>query len=107
MTSGNVFLRPEAILVFILGVIAFSLDIVAGVLLDKLMSVLSGRKINPMIGACGISAFPTSSRVVKKLGLETNPHNHLLMHGVGANTAGQIASATAGRVMLMLVPMFS
>jgi len=107
MASGTVFLRPETILVFILGVIAFSLDIVAGVLLGKLMSVLSGRKINPMIGACSISAFPKSSRVVQKLGLEANPHNHLLMHGVGANTAGQIASVLAGGVMLMLVPMFS
>jgi len=107
MMSGTLFLRLETILVLMLGVIAFSLDIVAGVLLGKLISVLSGRKINPMIGACGISTFTMSSRVVKKLGLETNPLNHPLMHGVGANTAGQIASAIAGRVMLMLVPMFS
>jgi oxaloacetate decarboxylase beta subunit len=106
MMSGTEFLRPETILVFILGIVAFSLDTVAGVLLGKLMCVLSGRKINPMIGACGISAFPMSSRVVQKLGLEANPYNHLLMHAAGANVAGQIASVVAGGVMLMLVPMF-
>jgi len=106
MMSGTEFLKPETILVFILGIVAFSLDTVAGVLLGKLMYVLSGRKVNPMIGACGISAFPMSSRVVQKLGLEANPYNHLLMHAVGANTAGQIASVVAGGVMLMLVPMF-
>jgi len=107
MMAGMQFLRPETILVFVLGIVAFSLDTVAGVLLGKLMSVLSGRKINPMIGACGISAFPMSSRVVQKLGLEANPYNHLLMHAAGANTAGQIASVVAGGVMLMLVPIFA
>jgi sodium ion-translocating decarboxylase beta subunit len=106
MMAGSEFLRPETILVFILGIVAFSLDTVAGVLLGKLMYVLSGKKVNPMIGACGISAFPMSARVVQKLGLEANPHNHLLMHAAGANTAGQIASVVAGGVMLMLVPMF-
>ena len=69
MMSGTEFLRPETILVFMLGIVAFSLDTVAGVALGKLMCVLSGRKVNPMIGACGISAFPMSSRVVQKLGL--------------------------------------
>jgi len=107
MMSGTEFLRPETILVFILGVVAFGLDTVAGVLLGKLMYILSGKRVNPMIGACGISAFPMSSRVVQKLGLEANPYNHLLMHAVGANTAGQIASVVAGGVMLMLVPMVS
>ncbi len=102
MMSGTQFLRPETILVFTLGIVAFALDTVSGVLLGKLMCVLSGRKVNPMIGACGISAFPMSSRVVQKLGLEANPYNHLLMHAAGANTAGQIASVVAGGVMLML-----
>ena len=100
--SGTEFLKPETILVFTLGVVAFALDTVSGVLLGKLLCVLSGRKVNPMIGACGISAFPMSARVVQKLGLEANPYNHLLMHAVGANTAGQIASVVAGAVMLML-----
>ncbi|HUU08564.1 MAG TPA: sodium ion-translocating decarboxylase subunit beta [Dehalococcoidales bacterium] len=107
MMVGIEFLRPETILVFVLGIVAFSLDTVAGVLLGKSMYILSGKKINPMIGACGISAFPMSSRVVQKLGLEANPYNHLLMHAAGANVAGQIASVVAGGAMLMLVPMFS
>jgi len=104
---GSQFLRPETILVFVLGIVAFSLDTAAGVLLGKLMCVLTKGKVNPMIGACGISAFPMSSRVVQKLGLQFDPHNHLLMHAAGANTAGQIASVVAGGVMLMLVPIFS
>lgn len=107
MMVGIEFLRLETILVFVLGIVAFSLDTVAGVLLGKSMYVLSGKKVNPMIGACGISAFPMSSRVVQKLGLEANPYNHLLMHAAGANVAGQIASVVAGGAMLMLVPMFS
>lgn len=107
MMSGTEFLRPETMLVFILGIVAFSLDTVAGVALGKLICVLSRRKINPMIGACGISAFPMSSRVVQKLGLEANPYNHLLMHAAGANTAGQIASVVAGGAMLMLIPLFA
>jgi sodium ion-translocating decarboxylase beta subunit len=107
MMAGTEFLRPETTLVFILGIVAFSLDTVAGILLGKLMYVISGRKVNPMIGACGISAFPMSARVVQKLGLEANPHNHLLMHAAGANTAGQIASVVAGGAILMLVPLFS
>ncbi len=103
MMSGTDFLKTETILVFVLGVAAFALDTVSGVLLGKLICVLSKRKVNPMIGACGISAFPMSSRVVQKLGLEANRYNHLLMHAAGANTAGQIASVVAGGVMLMLV----
>jgi sodium ion-translocating decarboxylase beta subunit len=102
MMSGTEFLKAETILVFVLGVVAFALDTVSGLLLGKLICVLSGRKVNPMIGACGISAFPMSSRVVHKMGLEANPYNHLLMHAAGANTAGQIASVVAGGVMLML-----
>ncbi len=107
MMAGTEFLKAGTIVVYVLGVAAFSLDTVAGVLLGKLMCTLSGRKINPMIGACGISAFPMSSRVVQKLGLEANPYNHLLMPAAGANVAGQIASVVAGGVMLMLVPMFA
>lgn len=104
---GTQFLKPETILVFVLGLVAFALDTAAGVLLGKLLYVISKGKVNPMIGACGISAFPMSSRVVQKLGLQFNPHNHLLMHAAGANTAGQIASVVAGGAMLMLVPLFS
>lgn len=107
MMVGSQFLKPETILVFVLGVGAFALDTAAGVLLGKILCAVSRGKVNPMIGACGISAFPMSSRVVQKLGLQFNPHNHLLMHAAGANTAGQIASVVAGGVMLMLIPLFA
>ena len=105
MMTGTEFLRAGTILVYILGIFAFSLD-TAGVLLGKLLSVLSGRKINPMIGPCGISASPMSSRVVQRMGLQANRRSHLLMPAAGANVAGQIASVVAGGVMLMLVPIF-
>src|SRR4030042_1006934 len=107
MMVASEFLRPETILIFVMGIIAFALDTAAGVTFGKIMYFLSGRKINPLIGAAGISAFPMSARVGQKMGLQENPHNHLLMHAVGANTAGQIASVVAGGAMLMLIPLFS
>jgi len=107
MMIASEFLNPETILIFVMGIIAFALDTAAGVILGKIMYLLSGRKINPLIGAAGISAFPMSARVVQKMGLQENSQNHLLMHAVGANTAGQIASVVAGGAMLMLVPLFS
>ena len=105
MTAAG-FLKTETIIIFALGLAAFSLGTAAGLVLGKIMCVLSRRKINPLIGAAGISAFPMSARVVQKMGLEANPHNHLLMYAVGANTAGQIASVVAGGALLMLVPRF-
>jgi len=107
MMIASEFLNPETILIFVMGVVAFALDTAAGVFLGKIMYLLSGKKVNPLIGAAGISAFPMSARVVQKMGLQENPHNHLLMHAVGANTAGQIASVVAGGAMLMLIPLFS
>lgn len=102
MMVADQFLKPQTILVFVMGLVAFSLDTAAGVLFGKLMCYLTGRKINPLIGAAGISAFPMSARVVQKVGLAADKHNHLLMHAVGANTAGQIASVTAGGALLAL-----
>jgi len=107
MMVASQFLKFETIVIFVMGIIAFALDTAAGVILGKIMYLLSGRKINPLIGAAGVSAFPMSARVVQKMGLQENPHNHLLMHAVGANTAGQIASVVAGGAMLMLIPLFS
>jgi carboxybiotin decarboxylase len=107
MMSGVAFLRSETILILVLGLVAYVINTVGGVLLGKLMYILSGKKVNPMIGACGISAFPMSARVVQKMGLEANPKNHLLMHAIGANVAGQITSVIAGGAILMLVPLFS
>jgi oxaloacetate decarboxylase beta subunit len=106
MMIADSFLKPETILIFVIGIIAFAMDTAAGVMLGKIMYYFSKGKINPLIGAAGISAFPMSARVVQKVGLEADPHNHLLMYAAGANTAGQIASVVAGGVMLMLVPLF-
>jgi oxaloacetate decarboxylase beta subunit len=85
------------------GLLAFTLDTAAGVLFGKLMCVLSGRRINPLIGASGISAFPMSARVVQRVGQEEDHSNYLLMHAMGSNTAGQIASVMAGGAVLALL----
>ncbi|MDY0370881.1 MAG: sodium ion-translocating decarboxylase subunit beta [Sphaerochaetaceae bacterium] len=96
--------RVETMLIMILGLLAFIFDSIAGVLFAKLLNLFSKNKFNPMIGAAGISAFPMSARVVQRMGQEADPQNHLLMHAVGANVAGQIASVIAGGVVLGLVP---
>jgi oxaloacetate decarboxylase beta subunit len=102
MLGGN-FLQWRTILVFALGLVAISLDTVAGVLLGKLMYVITKGKINPIIGAAGTSAFPMSSRVVQKEGNKANPRCFLLWHAVGANTGGQIGSVMAAAVMLAIM----
>jgi len=102
MLAGN-FLQWQTILVFILGLVAISLDTVAGVLLGKLMRVLTKGKINPLIGAAGTSAFPMSARVVQKEGQKANPRSFLLWHAIGANTGGQIGSVMAASVMLAIL----
>ena len=97
------FLTFETLLIIGLGLFAFIFDTFAGVMLAKLMNLFSKKKINPMIGAAGISAFPMSARVVHKMGLEEDPQNFLLMHSVGVNVSGQIASVIAGGLILALV----
>ena len=94
------FVQPSTILIMCLGLVAFIFDSVGGVLLAKLINVFAKKKINPMVGAAGISAFPMSARVIQKMGLAEDPTNHLLMHAVGANVSGQIASAVAGGIIL-------
>jgi len=106
MMIADDFLRRETIMIYVMGVIAFAVGTAAGVLFGKLMYLASGGKINPLIGAAGISAFPMAARVVQKVGLEADPTNHLIMHAAGANTAGQIASVVAGGAVLMLIPFF-
>lgn len=101
--TASVFLRPQTLLIFSLGVVAFVLDTAAGVMLGKFMCYVSGGRVNPLIGAAGISAFPMSARVVQREGLKANPYNHLLMHAAGANTAGQIASVIAGGALIALL----
>ena len=102
MLGGN-FLRWQTILVFILGLIAISLDTVTGVLLGKLMCLITKGKINPLLGAAGTSAFPMSARVVQKEGQKANPRTFLLWHAIGANTGGQIGSVMAAAVMLAIM----
>jgi oxaloacetate decarboxylase beta subunit len=97
------FLKAETILILAMGLVAFVLDTGAGVLFGKLMNLFSGGKINPLLGGCGISAFPMSARIVQKIGHEADYTNFLLMHAMGSNTAGQIASVMAGGVILALL----
>jgi oxaloacetate decarboxylase beta subunit len=97
------FIRLDTLLILAMGLLAFVLDTVGGVLFGKLMYVLSGKKFNPLIGAAGISAFPMSARIVQRLGQEYDFENFLLMHAMGANTAGQLGSVMAGGVVLALL----
>jgi sodium ion-translocating decarboxylase beta subunit len=97
------FLNPETLGILFLGAIAFCLGTAAGVLMAKLMNVFSKHKVNPLIGAAGVSAVPMAARVANKVGLEANPHNFLLMHAMGPNVAGVIGSAVAAGVMIKLV----
>ncbi len=99
------FVQLETLMIMGLGLLAFMFDTAGGVMFGKLINLFSKKKINPMVGAAGISAFPMSCRVVQKLGIEADPENHLLMHAAGANVAGQIASVIAGGVILYLVPL--
>lgn len=97
------FLNLATLQVLLLGLVAFALDTVAGLLFGKLMSALSRGKINPLIGAAGISAFPMAGRLVAKMAQDEDFENFLLMHAMGANTAGQLGSVMAGGVLLALV----
>ncbi|MBI2866106.1 MAG: sodium ion-translocating decarboxylase subunit beta, partial [Chloroflexi bacterium] len=90
--SAAAFLQPRTLLILSMGLVAFALDTAAGLLFGKALCHLSGQRINPLIGASGISAFPMSARVVQKVGQEEDYSNFLLMHAMGSNTAGQIAS---------------
>ena len=101
--DGRVFLTPQTLLILALGFLAICLDTVCGVLFGKVMKVLSGGKINPLIGAAGISAYPMSARVVQREGQKYNPKNFLLMHAMGANTGGQVGSVMAAAVMLSIL----
>ena len=98
--KAELFVTGTTLLIMALGLAAFIFDTFAGVMVAKLMNLFSKEKINPMIGAAGISAFPMAARVVQKMGLKEDPTNHLLMHAVGANVSGQIASAIVGGLIV-------
>ena len=107
MNAGEV-LRLETLMIMGLGLVAFIFDTAGGVLVAKFINLFlpKGKKINPMIGAAGISAFPMSARVVHKMGLKEDPQNFLLMHTIGVNVSGQIASVIAGGLIMSLVYLF-
>ncbi|MFT6623971.1 MAG: oxaloacetate decarboxylase beta subunit [Cycloclasticus sp.] len=101
--SAEKFLTPETLGILVLGMLAFSMGTAGGVLMGKLMHKLTGGKVNPLIGAAGVSAVPMAARVVNKVGQEADPHNFLLMHAMGPNVAGVIGSAVAAGVLLAIV----
>jgi len=101
--QAEAFLNPETLLILGLGLFAFIFDTVGGVMFAKFLNLFSKNKINPMIGAAGISAFPMSARVVHKMGLAEDNQNFLLMHSIGTNVSGQIASVIAGGLILNLI----
>lgn len=100
---GESFANLQTLIILVLGVLAFALDTAAGVLFGKFLNLLTRGRFNPLIGAAGISAFPMSARVVNRVGLEEDYGNFLLMHAMGANTAGQVASVLAGGIVLALM----
>lgn len=103
--QAKYFLTKETLLIIALGLVAFVFDTAGGVIFAKILNIFlpEGKKINPMIGAAGISAFPMSARVVHKMGLKEDPQNFLLMHSVGVNVSGQIASVIAGGLLLNMI----
>ena len=105
MTADS-FLRLDTLLILGLGLLAFVIDTVAGLLFGKLMAFVTGGKINPLIGACGISAFPMAGRLSAKMAQDEDFENFILMHAMGANTAGQLGSVIAGGLLLSLVVNF-
>ncbi|MEG0369523.1 MAG: sodium ion-translocating decarboxylase subunit beta [Hungatella sp.] len=104
--KADAFVNINTLFIMGIGLLAFVFDTIGGVMFAKFLNLFSKKKINPMVGAAGISAFPMSARVVQKMGLKEDPSNHLLMHAIGANVSGQIGSVVAGGVILNLMTGF-
>lgn len=100
------FVTVDTLIIMLIGLFAFVMDTIGGVLLAKFMNLFLKKKINPMVGGAGISAFPMSSRVIQKMAMEEDPTNIILMHAAGANVSGQIASVIAGGMVINLVTQF-
>jgi Na+-transporting methylmalonyl-CoA/oxaloacetate decarboxylase beta subunit len=101
--DAEAFLNIKTLLILALGLFAFIFDTAGGVLVAKLLNLFLKNKINPMIGAAGISAFPMSARVIAKMALAEDKGNYLIMHSIGANVAGQIGSIIAGGIVLTII----
>ena len=101
--QADAFVKPDTVLIMLIGLVAFVFDTIGGVCFAKLLNLFLKRKVNPMIGAAGISAFPMSSRVVQKMALKEDSGNILIMQAAGANVSGQIASVIAGGLIIGLV----
>jgi oxaloacetate decarboxylase beta subunit len=101
--QADSFITGETLLIMGLGLVAFIFDTIGGVLFTKFLNIFLKKKINPMIGAAGISAFPMSARVIQKLALKEDPTNIFLMHAVSANVSGQIASVVASGLVISLI----
>ena len=101
-TNGQTFLKPETLKIVVLGLIAFCFSTVGGLLFGKLLYVVTGGKVNPLIGSAGVSAVPMAARVSQNEGRKYNPTNFLLMHAMGPNVAGVIGSAVAAGFLLLM-----
>jgi oxaloacetate decarboxylase beta subunit len=101
--QGEYFLRPQTLFILVLGLVAFIFDTAGGVMFAKFLNLVRKEKVNPMIGACGISAFPMSARVIHQMGQKEDPFNFLLMPAVSVNVGGQISSVIAGGIILSLL----
>ena len=106
LMQAETFLQTQTLFILGLGLFAFALDTIAGILFGKVLCTASRGKVNPLVGAAGISAFPMSGRLVQRVAQEEDFTNHVLMHAMGANTAGQLGSVIAGGVLLTLYGMF-
>ena len=104
--AADRFLKPETLLIILIGLVAFVFGTIGGVLFAKIMNIFLKEKINPMVGAAGVSAFPMSARVVQRMAKEEDPTNFILMQSVGANVSGILGSIVAGGLLLALVPLF-
>lgn len=101
--TADTFVNLQTLMIMGLGLVAFVFDTIGGVLFAKFLNLFFKKKMNPMVGGAGISAFPMSARVIQKMGLKEDPSNHLLMHAISANVAGQIGSVVAGGIVIKLV----
>ena len=97
------FLQLDTLGILVLGLVAFAIGTTSGLLMAKLMNIFSKNKVNPLIGSAGVSAVPMAARVSNKVGLESDPHNFLLMHAMGPNVAGVIGSAIAAGIMIQFL----